>query len=524
MTWHKSIEFKIILSVAATTAVINCLFAYLFLTLQTRQLDEITLKSASRISETIKKSIRFDMLENRKENAYRIMETIGAQEGIEKVRIYGSEGGILFSTDKHETGRLVDKKGEACYACHSEAKPLDRLGTTARSRVFTSDKGYRVLGMINPMYNEMECSSTECHVHPESQKVLGVIDVTMSLADVDMGIASARRQTVYLSLLSILAISVIVVLALMVFVGRPVKELVLGTKKVAEGDLEYRIPIASDDEMGHLARSFNDMTSKLGKANQEITEWVRTLEHRVDDRTRELRETQSQLFHAERLATLGKIAATVAHEINNPLSGVFTYVKLMERRIEEGKASPDDIGKYREYLSTISREVQRTSSIVMNLLDFTRPKEPSRKPVNLNRLVEESIAIVRGKLGSYGVTLENRMDPLPEILADPSQMQQVFINIIVNACEAMNRGGDLTIRSGHDEKNRTVSVSFSDTGPGISPEDLARVFDPFFTTKEKGTGLGLSVAHGIVTRHNGRIEVSSSGRDGTVMTVVLPTA
>lgn len=521
MIWHKSIEFKIILTVAATTAVINCMIAYIFLGVQVRQLNETTLKSASRLSETIKKSIRFDMLENRKENAYRIMKTIGEQEGIEKVRIYGSDGKILFSTDRHENGTMVDKKAEACYACHSETRPLERLDTSARNRVFPGERGFRVLGMINPIYNEPGCSPKECHVHPETQKVLGVIDVTMSLEEVDRAIASVRGKTIYLSLFSILSISVIVVLALMVFVGRPVKDLVVGTRKVAGGDLDYRIPIASEDEMGQLARSFNDMTSKLWKANQEITGWVKTLEQRVEDRTRQLRETQSQLVHAEKLATLGKIAATVAHEINNPLSGVFTYVKLMERRIAEGKASPDDIGKYREYLSTISREVQRTSAIVMNLLDFTRPKEPSRKAVDLYRLVEESIAIVQGKLGSYGVRLENRMEPFPEILADPAQIQQVFINIIVNACEAMNQGGVLTVRSGRDEKRRTVHVSFADTGAGISAEDLARVFDPFFTTKDKGTGLGLSVAHGIVTRHNGRIDVVS-GSNGTVMTVVLP--
>jgi len=520
--WHKSLEFKIILSVAATTAVINCLIAYLFLAVQTHQLNETTLRSASRLSETIKKSIRFDMLENRKENAYRIMQTIGAQEGIEKVRIYGSDGRILFSTDDHEKGTLVDKKAEACYACHSETRPLERLDSSARSRVFPGERGFRILGMINPIYNEPGCSPVECHVHPGSQKVLGVIDITMSLEEVDRGIASVRRTTILLSVLSILAISAIVVLALMLFVGRPVKGLVLGTRKVADGDLEYRIPIETEDEMGHLARSFNDMTAKLWMANQEITGWVKTLEQRVEDRTKQLQETQSQLVHAERLATLGKIAATVAHEINNPLSGVFTYVKLMERRIGEGKAAAADIGKYREYLSTISREVQRTSSIVMNLLDFTRPKEPSRKAVDLNRLVEESIAIVRGKMGSYGVRLENRMEPLPEILADPAQIQQVFINILVNACEAMNQGGVLTIRSDRDEPGRTVAVSFADTGPGIPPDDLPRVFDPFFTTKEKGTGLGLSVAHGIVTRHRGRIEVTSSGRDGTIMTVVLP--
>lgn len=522
MKWHQSIEFKIILSVAVSTAVISCLIAYMVLTVQSRQLNDIMLKSASRLSETIKKSIRSDMVENRKENAYRIMETIGEQEGIEKVRIYNSEGRIIFSTDKHEQGAMVDKKAEACYACHSEAKPLERLGTSARNRVFTQEHGSRILGIINPMYNEPECSSTRCHVHPESQKVLGVIDVTMSLADVDLGIASAGRQTIYLSLLSILAISVIVVLSLMRFVGRPVKELVLGTKKVAEGDLDYRIPIATDDEMGHLARSFNEMTANLEMANREITEWVRTLEHRVEDRTKELREAQSQLVHAEKLATLGRIAATVAHEINNPLTGVFTYIKLMERRIGEETIRENDVGKFREYLSTMSREVERTSAIVLNLLDFTRPKEPSKKPVNLNRLVEESIGIVRNKLGTHGVRVEKEMRSIPDILADPSQIKQVFINIIVNACEAMEGGGVLAIRSFHDEESRTETVSFSDTGPGISPEDIAKVFDPFFTTKEKGTGLGLSVANGIVTRHNGRIQVTSGDGTGTTMSVVLP--
>lgn len=522
MKWHKSIEFKIILSVAATTAAINFLIAYMFLSVQVRQLNEMTLRSASQLSETIKKSIRFDMIENRKENAYRIMETIGAQEGIEKVRIYSSEGKIIFSTAKGEQGSLVDKEAEACYACHSEAKPLDKLGTTARNRIFSAADGFRVLGMINPMYNEPGCSATECHVHPESQKVLGVIDITMSLAEADLGIAAARRQTVYLSVVSILAISTIAVFALLHFVARPVKELVLGTRKVAEGDLQYAIPIDTDDELGHLARSFNDMTANLRKANQEILEWVRTLENRVEERTRELQEAQVQLLHSEKLAALGKIAATVAHEINNPLSGVFTYIKLMERRIHEGKASPEELAKFGEYLATMSREVQRTSAIVMNLLDFTRPKEPSRKAVSLNRLVEESISIVRNKLGAHGVRVEKRMEPLPDTLADPAQIKQVFINLIVNACEAMDGGGILTIRSLHDAAAGTETVSFCDTGPGISPETAVRIFDPFFTTKDKGTGLGLSVAHGIITRHNGRIDVSAGDGGGTSMSVVLP--
>ncbi len=327
--WYKSIEFKIIVSVAIITIVINSFIAYLYLSFQSQHLDETILRSASQLSETIKKSIKYDMLENRKEHAYRIMETIGQQEGIEKVRIYNSEGKIVFSTFKKEQGTMVDKKAEACYACHSEAKPLDKLETSARNRFFPSEFGYRVLGMINPMYNEPDCSATECHFHPETQKVLGVIDVTMSLADVDRDLTTARSQVILFNIFSILTLSAILVYALITFVGRPVKELVLGTKKVAEGDLKYIIPLTSEDEMGELAYSFNLMTEKLSKANEEILDWVRTLENKVEMRTRELKETQFQLLHTEKLAALGKIAATVAHEINNPLSGVFTYIKLM---------------------------------------------------------------------------------------------------------------------------------------------------------------------------------------------------
>lgn len=523
MRWYQSIEFKIILVVAFTTMAVNGFFTFLYLDVQARHLDDTILKNATQLSETIKKSIQYDMLQNRKEHAWRIMQTIGDQEGIEKVRIYGSDGRILFSTIGNERGTMVDKKAEACYACHAKEAPLERLTTPSRNRIFPSGKGYRILGMINPMYNDRECSSGECHAHPASQKVLGVIDITMSLAGEDAEIRSARGQIIAFNILSILAISAITVLALLSLVGKPVKRLVLGTKRVAKGDLHHIIPINSGDELGHLAHSFNHMTQSLRQANDEIREWVRTLEQKVEERTRELRETQSQLMHTEKLAALGKIAATVAHEINNPLTGVFTYVKLMERKIEEGKDTAPDVEKFREYLATMSREVQRTSAIVLNLLDFTRPKELSMKMVSLNALVEESLGIVRNKLAISNIRLEKELDSLPDIPADPSQMKQVFINLIINACEAMEGGGVLTIRSFHDSARKTETVSFADTGSGISHEDLAHVFDPFYTTKEKGTGLGLAVVYGIITKHNGRIEVKSNPGSGTQMIVSLPT-
>jgi two-component system NtrC family sensor kinase len=524
--WDKSVEFKTILCVAASAIVISGLFGYINITLQEDRLNKMMLKNAHHLSETIEKSIQIDMMENRKHEAYKIMGTIGEQKGIDKVRIYSREGAILFSTNRKEISTMVDKKAEACYACHSEAKPLERLATSARSRIFPSGQGHRVLGIINPMYNtDTACSTADCHFHPASQKVLGVIDITMSLDEVDREIVKARNETLLFNVLLILGISASVAAIFMRFVGKPVKELVEGTRRVAGGDLAHVIPVRTNDELGHLAGSFNYMTENLRKANEEILEWIKNLEQKVEERTRELKSTQDQLIQSEKLAGLGRIAATVAHEINNPLAGVFTYIKLMERRIEKsrkGEGSEGDTGKFLEYLSTMGREVERTTAIVHNLLDITRPKEPTKKSCDLNRLVDESLLIVQNKLKLHNIEVEKRMAPIQNVMADPSQLKQVFINLMVNAAEAMEKGGRLTIRSARNREGNAAVLEFIDTGIGIPQDILPRIFDPFYTTKEKGTGLGLSVVSGIIKRHEGRVEVESEAGNGTLIRITLP--
>ncbi len=528
-SWYQSITVKIILSIVGIVAVVNGIQAYQSLSEIEDQLNDMVLRTATQLSETIKKSIQSDMVLNRKEHAYKIMESVGRQEGIDKVRIYNKEGRILFSSDYREINSMVDKRAEACYACHSEARPLEKLTTSGRNRIFRSAGGgdlnggtYRVLGIINPMYNEKPCSAAECHAHPESKKVLGVIDVTMSLAYVDREIADARKRILVSTAISIVLICLIVAFLLFNWIERPIKELVLGTKRVSGGDLDHSIQVTTSDEIGHLASSFNQMTGDLRKAREEIQEGIRNLEQKVDERTMELKAAQSQLLRSAKLAAVGKLAATVAHEINNPLTGVYTYIKLMERKIEHGQTSLSDFDKYRDFLETMRREVERTTAIVQNLLDFTRPKDPIRKQLNLGNIIDESNVLIRNKLSLNNVEVVNRMEDLPEILADPAHMKQVFLNLLVNACEAMENGGTLTISGNHDPDANTVTVSVTDTGVGIEPENLARIFDPFFSTKEKGTGLGLSVVNGIVTRHNGKVDIDSAPGKGTTISITLP--
>jgi two-component system NtrC family sensor kinase len=502
--WYQSLSLRIIVTVSLTAVVVNLSFGWVYLTIEERHLGALVLGSAGRLSETIAKSVRFDMLENRKEHAYGIMRTIGSQPGIERVRVFGGEGKILFSTDAAEIGTIADKRGEACYACHAEDRPLERLTTRERSRTFHGADGHRVIGMITPIANEPGCAREGCHLAPARQKILGVLDVTLSLADVDRDLQRGRSRLVLSQALAVVCVAVILVLLLLRLVVRPVDRLVEGTTRVAAGDLHCAIPVARDDEMGHLARSFNHMTERLAKADEE------------------LHAAQAELLRSAKLAAVGRMAATVAHEINNPLAGVYTYLRLADRRISQGKTGETDIQKLREHLAVMAREVERATTVVLNLLDFTRPREPVKTPVRVNDVLDETLQVFAGQLAATGVRLSLELGDLPVVSADPAQLKLVFSNIVANACDAMPQGGELRVRSRRGDAPDTVEVAFVDTGPGIPTEIGATVFDPFVTTKERGTGLGLTVAYEVVARHRGRLEARREPGAGARLVVVLP--
>jgi len=495
---YRRLSVKLIIWVVAITVIVIGVFNYVSLNTQRKHLISETILGAKQLSDTVKKGLRFDMLHNYREALYNSIETIGAQEGIEKIRIFNKEGAIMFSSDKEEMGQMVDKKAEACYACHSEKKPLERLDIPERSRIFRAD-GHRILGIINPIYNEPDCYNATCHVHPRDQKILGVFDISLSLAATDKKIQEIRGTTILLMAITVLTVSAIIVLFIRRAVDRPVKELVEGTSRVAAGDFDHTIPSRSEDEIGQLAESFNTMTQRL-------------------------KVVQYQLLQSEKLASIGKLAATIAHEINNPLNGILTYTKLIERKMSGGALKKDEIPKFRSYLAIMERETERCSTIVRNLLDFARQREPSLKPdVDINEVLEEALSLLANQVALQEVTLEKRFDQLPPIMADPMQLRQVFLNCILNSCEAMEDNAALTITTKFLKKEQMVKVEIADNGVGIVEEELPKIFDPFFTSKEKGVGLGLSVVYGIINSYHGTIQVKSKVGEGTTVTITLPT-
>jgi two-component system NtrC family sensor kinase len=524
--WADSLAGKLTLCVVGSTVLLFGLYGYLNLRLWRQTQQEMIYQNADLISDTIRRSIRYSMLRNQREEVLHILNTIGHQPGISKIRIFNKEGGITVSTDLKEVGKFVDKNAEACYKCHAQAQPLTRLDRPDRMRIYRAPDGTRILGLISPIENEPDCANASCHAHSTpGTRVLGVLDTDLSLAAVDRRVAAEQRQLVFFTGFAILMVSAISAGFVWLMVRKPVRQLIEGTRHVGQGELDYVIPVTSRDEIGTLATSFNKMTAQLKMAQEEIMDWTKTLEVRVNQKTEELARAYHRLVQSEKMASLGKLAAVVAHEINNPLAGILTYSKLVSRMVEKGLNGGQRRNEARQHLEVIEGESRRCGAIVKNLLTFARQAPLNPQKNDLNRVVERCILLVGHQCELQSVDIETSLDhDMPPIYCDAGQIQQVVLALMMNAVEAMPHGGRLRVGTAYDPGKREASLTVTDEGAGIPENVLPHIFEPFFTTKEegKGVGLGLAVAFGIVQQHGGNIEVVSTQQKGTTFRVTLP--
>jgi len=328
------------------------------------------------------------------------------------------------------------------------------------------------------------------------------------------------RNRVMATFAGLAALCTLVLLGLLTIIARqitrPLAVMVEATDKIAGGDLSHRVEIDLKDEIGQLAGSFNRMIDDLHAAQEDLTQWGRTLERRVEERTRELRETQDQLIQSEKLASLGKMAAGVAHEINNPLTSILINAHLLLERCGD----EEDV---RENLTLIADETTRCAQIVKGLLDFARLTPSRAAPTDINDVVERTIQLLEKQASVRNVRIEKNLDrALPAIDLDKSKIQQVFSNLAINAIEAMPEGGALVAATRLSRDGTHIEIVFTDTGVGIPKENIPKLFDPFFTTKSFGTGLGLAVSYGIIRQRGGTILVRSEVGKGSVFTVRIP--
>jgi two-component system NtrC family sensor kinase len=521
--WWSRLSVKVTAVITLATTIGGSAFLWLVLRSQRQLLMDQTVRNAAFLSDTLLSSLERHMLRNERTELFAALSAVSNQPLMSELRLFDSNGRTAFSNREGEGGRVADKREATCAACHHGGVAPAALDARARSRVISTSGTGRILATVTPVYNRTACSSTTCHAHPAEQRVLGVLEVGMSLSQVDGTLAALQRTTAIVGLLTIAGLAITAILFTRRKLVHPIEQLASGVNRVKLGELKEQVPVLGTGEIAELAVAFNEMEGALLDVRRQRLALLDSLERQVQERTAALEKAQERLVQTEKLSSLGRLAASVAHEINNPLAGILTFAKLLVRSLEEGP--PDDAvrAKLVRNLKLIEQETQRCTAIVRGLLDFARERPLDLANVDVNVAVGEALFLVRNQIALQNITLEHTRGDLPAIQADLGQIRQALLNIIINACDAMPNGGTLKVAT-VPAADGSVDVRIADTGVGISPDHLKRVLDPFFTTKEKGTGLGLSVVYGIIERHGGSLRIDSTVGEGTTVTITLPAA
>jgi two-component system NtrC family sensor kinase len=493
----------IVVIVAAVSGLVN-------VTSEERQLQNTMILGADQLSKAITSATWHAMLDDHREAAYAVMRTIAEKQGIDRIRMFNRLGEARFST------------------APEDMIPMTPADLSRRVLITRGPDGHRRIEMLTPIYNERSCSQAECHAHPASVKALGLLDVALNLGTVDREVSMIKLRMLLVTGVEVSLISIFIIYFTRRFLDRPIGNLIRGCKAVSHMNLDEPLGgIDNSEELGELARSFDLMRERLRAALAEINQFTQNLESKVEERTRQLQAAQKKLLHSDRLASLGQLSASVAHEINNPVSGVLNLAMLMQRILKDDGIPPNRIAEFRKYLGQVTSETARVGRIVSDLLAFSRRSAPQRAPADLNRLVKSTLSLIDHKMRLNNVTVETRLAAaLPAAECDGQQIQQVILNLLLNAAEAtQNRPApQVTIETAAGPSE--VRLTVSDNGEGIRAENLNKIFDPFFTTKSegKGVGLGLAVSYGIIQAHGGEIEVKSTPGEGTTFAVSLPLA
>jgi two-component system NtrC family sensor kinase len=351
-----------------------------------------------------------------------------------------------------------------------------------------------------------------------------VLDIKISLDKVDSNIREAQDQIIVFSIAMVILINLVSAIFIRQVVHKPVRKLIAGASAIAGGDLKYKIDIKSKTEIGALVNAFDVMTKNLNAAYGEIKHWSESLERKVEDKSLELKRAQAHLIQIEKMASLGQLSATVAHELNNPLEGIMTFAKLQVKRLQKNNLTKEVIAEIIKDINFMTEETMRCGNIVKNLLIFSKQHPTEFKESNIEDIIERSILLVGHHMQMQSINLvrDYKLEN-PLIVCSAPQLQQAFVALLINSIEAISQKGTVNINMSEYNGDK-IQIDISDTGQGMSEETKEHIFEPFFTTKSdgKGVGLGLSVVYGIIEYHKGTIRVESEIGKGTTFHIIIP--
>jgi hypothetical protein len=471
-----------ILGIGAILASVILIYALIALRSQAKYRQELARHQANLIAAMADRSLARAMGLGETEVIQAIRVRIGEQDVLAGIRIVATDGRVLRSSRLGEVGRILS--------------PTPRMeGESPPEPVWDFKAGS--VGVFRPILNDPQCAGC----HPGDRRILGFLNVLVSFPDTESSISHQWTIVIIAAMISLLAVGGLIAVFFSLVLGRRLDGLAETMSRIEGGDLSLRVEAVSNDELGRLAKSFNAMIERLAEARRQL-----------EDRHAE------QIRRAQSLAALGTMAAGIAHEINNPIAGMQNCVRTLLR-------GNWDKARLAQYLEMLREGLERIGRTVGQLLNFAREAKPQVARVSLRPLLQRCLNLLAHEITARQIVTSLHSDSyVSDILGDPHQLEQVFLNILMNAIEAMQNGGRLEIAVRERRDPHFVQVAVSDTGGGIPAENLPRIFDPFFTTKEAGknTGLGLSVSYGIVRTHGGYIDVESALGAGTTVRVDLP--
>ena len=494
-------------------------------------LDSVIHLNGANIGSIVEGSLYHSMLTNDRSSLENTLDVINDLPGIEDINLYDGHNNLVYAAfGSDSTGH----DNPDCKSCHNnleqmfpeQEKSFRIVNIDSQCEMSRKNYDNRLLLIRSPILNEQSCYTSACHAHTEQEKVLGSFVIRIPLEDLDRSVNKSYRDFFLLAAFTTLLLTVFLIFFTRRKIRDPLGEIVKASEAVSKGNNETRLRIDDGqlNDIRMVSTAFNEMLDNLQAANDELLNWSNQLEYKVQKKSEELSEMQNELIHVERIASLGKLSSSVAHEINNPLSGVLTYTKLVQKQLERFRMDAEEKDPMMKYLKVIEEETKRCGEIVKGLLDFSRKDQVDFKHSHLHKLLREAHTLIDHQLKMSNINFFTDFKATRDtVLCSENQIKQACIAILMNASEAVSDNGEIVMRTSNQGEDY-IFLEISDNGSGISADDLPHVFEPFFSAKEKasGIGLGLAIVHGIISSHKGKVEVVSQPGKGTTVSILLP--
>ena len=529
--FRSSIYGQVVFTITILSFILFISFGIIFRSVNEGYLNTVIQQSGNNIGSIVEGALYHSMLTNDRSALQNTLDVINTLPGIEDVNMYDKDDNLVYSPIATDPVKYDNPNCKECHLDINSMFPVKEksfriVNVDSDCEMSTKNYDYRLLLIRAPILNEKSCYTSLCHAHTESEEVLGSFVIRIPLESLDTSVQKSSMNFFMLAALTTLLILTSLILFMRRNIKNPLNEIIKASEAVSRGDKSMRMEVKNNHvrDMKMVASAFNEMLDNIQSATNELQNWSKQLEYKVQKKTQELSEMQNELIHVERIASLGKLSSSVAHEINNPLSGVLTYTKLVHKQL--AKARLDDTEKLPmlKYLKVIEEETKRCGDIVKGLLDFTRKDRLDFKASNLHKILREVFILMDHQMKISNITFFTDFSAKWDMVnCSENQIKQACIALLMNASEAVFENGEILMKTSNPDEDN-IRLDIRDNGVGINPEDIPHIFEPFFSAKEKvsGIGLGLAIVHGIIQSHNAKIEVNSELGVGTTMSVIFP--